>query len=77
MYIFVFMSVFFLTVLPADKEPMTGFIDKAFGLSANTVSYAMGVNRVNYFQNGVMDVIPVDYVVSLMISSGWYCGLQK
>lgn len=64
-------------VVPTAEEPMTGFIDKAFGLAANSMYYAIGANRVNYFKNVTLDVIPVDYVVSLMIVSGWYCGIQK
>lgn len=64
-------------VLPAEEEPMTGYIDKAFGLSQNALSYAMGANRVNYFKNGTMDAVPVDYVISLLIVAGWHSALQK
>lgn len=64
-------------MLPTAEEPITGFIDKAFGLSANNMYNAIGANRVNYFKNVTMDVIPVDYVVSLMIASGWYTGVQQ
>lgn len=56
---------------------MTGFIDKAFGLAADTLYYAIGAQRVNYLKNVTMDAVPVDYVVSLLIASGWYSGLQK
>ncbi|CAH1118591.1 unnamed protein product [Phaedon cochleariae] len=64
-------------ILPANEEPMTGFVDEMSGLQADTVARAMGVSKVNYYKNGTLDVVPVDHVVSLIIASGWYSALQR
>ncbi|CAG9854302.1 unnamed protein product [Phyllotreta striolata] len=64
-------------LLPSVEEPVTGFTDSMAGLSADTAHYALGVTRVNYYQSGTIDAVPVDYVVNLIIASGWYAGLQK
>ncbi|XP_057664837.1 fatty acyl-CoA reductase 1-like [Diorhabda carinulata] len=64
-------------LLPSESEPITGFVDNINGLYGDTVTYALGVNKVNYYNSGILDVIPADYVVNLSIASGWYAGLQK
>uniref|UniRef100_A0A6P7G8Z1 Fatty acyl-CoA reductase n=1 Tax=Diabrotica virgifera virgifera TaxID=50390 RepID=A0A6P7G8Z1_DIAVI len=64
-------------ILPAEAEPTTGYVENVNGLYGDTVKYAMGVNKVNYYKNGVLDAVPVDYVVNLSIAAGWYTGLQK
>ncbi|XP_072379072.1 fatty acyl-CoA reductase 2-like [Diabrotica undecimpunctata] len=64
-------------LLPAESEPVTGYVENVNGLYGDTVKYAMGVNKVNYYKSGVLDAVPVDYVVNLSIAAGWYTGLQK
>ncbi|KAJ8933767.1 hypothetical protein NQ314_013801, partial [Rhamnusium bicolor] len=64
-------------IIPAADEPITGYVENIYSLSGLAVANALGINRVNYYKNGILDVVPVDYVVSLLLASGWYAGLQK
>ncbi|VEN63884.1 unnamed protein product [Callosobruchus maculatus] len=64
-------------ILPSLNDPITGYVEDASGLTSYAVNHAMGVNRVFYYNKGTLDVVPVDYVVNMIIASGWYVGLQK
>ncbi|KAJ8921125.1 hypothetical protein NQ315_013595 [Exocentrus adspersus] len=64
-------------VIAVAEEPVAGYVENLCSLSGLAVANALGVNRVNYYKNGTLDVIPGDYVVSLLVASGWYAGLQK
>ncbi|KAJ8971675.1 hypothetical protein NQ317_011467 [Molorchus minor] len=64
-------------IISACKEPIAGYVENIYSLAGLAAAYALGINRVNYFKDGTLDVIPVDYVVNLLIASGWYAGVQK
>ncbi|KAJ8939203.1 hypothetical protein NQ318_019444 [Aromia moschata] len=64
-------------VIPSATEPTAGYVENIYSLAGLAAANALGVNRVNYFKDGTLDVVPVDFVVSLLIASGWYAGLQK
>lgn len=64
-------------MIPVAQEPIAGYVENLYSLSGLAVANALGINRVNYYKNGVLDVIPADYVVSQLIAAGWYAGLQK
>ncbi|XP_074039669.1 fatty acyl-CoA reductase wat [Leptinotarsa decemlineata] len=64
-------------MVSSAEEPVTGYIEGISGLQGATVSYALGINRVNYYENGTLDIVPVDYVVSIVVAAGWYTGLQN
>lgn len=65
------------TVLPAAEEPTVGFVDNGQGLNGYAVAHMLGVNRVLYYKDGLLDIVPVDYVVNVMLSASWYSGSQK
>ncbi|CAK1600641.1 unnamed protein product [Parnassius mnemosyne] len=61
-------------VTPAAKEPMRGWIDNWLGITTFILSVAKGWIRVLYGNRYfVLDLIPVDYVVNLIIITGARC----
>lgn len=66
-------SVLFV-VTPALKEPLRGWIDNWFGITSFLYAIAKGWIRLLYGKkHNVIDLIPVDYVVNLIIIAATRC----
>lgn len=56
------------------EEPLVAFSDSPYSFGAFSVVFAMGISRILYLKKGVLDMIPVDYLVNECIAAGWYTG---
>ncbi|XP_066261971.1 fatty acyl-CoA reductase wat-like [Euwallacea similis] len=61
-------------VISTCTEPVSAFTDNEFSLAGLIMANTLGVCRINYYKNGLLDIVPADYVVNAFIAAGWYTG---
>jgi fatty acyl-CoA reductase len=66
------------TIGAAWKEPFSGWVEKSSGPCDIFIAAGRGYLRSMKGEgHAVLDIIPVDIVVNLLISSAWFVGTQK
>ncbi|XP_066153672.1 fatty acyl-CoA reductase wat-like [Euwallacea fornicatus] len=61
-------------VISTYTEPVNAFTDNELSLAGLVMANTLGTCHINYYKNGVLDIVPVDYVVNAFIAAGWYTG---
>jgi len=66
------------TVGASWKEPFAGWVEKSSGPCDIFIAAGRGYLRsIKGEGHAVLDIVPVDIVVNLLISSAWYMGAQR
>uniref|UniRef100_A0A8D8WY92 Fatty acyl-CoA reductase n=2 Tax=Cacopsylla melanoneura TaxID=428564 RepID=A0A8D8WY92_9HEMI len=65
-------------VMPTDDEPLPLWSKGMTGLTAMYVAVGLGIMR-SVYQNteNIIDIVPGDYVVNVIIGAGWEIGTRK
>ncbi|KAJ3639227.1 hypothetical protein Zmor_003907 [Zophobas morio] len=65
-------------VIPTNLEPITGWVDNFNGPMGVLVGYGKGLVRIMYSDpNNIMDSVPVDITVKMIIISSWKQATYK
>lgn len=65
-------------VTAAAKEPLPGWIDNIYGPTGVIAGGGKGFLRLFRCETEyVIDIIPVDYSINLMIAAAWHTATQK
>ncbi|KAG7214096.1 hypothetical protein KM043_001455 [Ampulex compressa] len=64
-------------VCAAYQEPFPGWVDNVCGITGIMMEIGRGTIRsIVCNANLVVDVVPVDYVISTLICASWHCAMQ-
>lgn len=58
-------------VISTIKEPIVAFVDNMFTLAGFALVNGLGLNRITYYKNFALDIVPADFVVNESVAAGW------
>ncbi|XP_060533805.1 uncharacterized protein LOC132706473 [Cylas formicarius] len=61
-------------VVSTAFEPVKGYLDNVFTLAGFVLFAILGINRIVYYKNIILDIVPADFVVNQCLAAGWQCG---